>query len=148
MNAKEWYKQQLEMPEWKAKRRTIYARDGHACVDCGEDGVTIHCHHLHYVAGKLPWEYHSDYLVTVCKECHDKRHRSKLITFASEEEVESWYIFAQLEAEMIEEELAKRDERIRWLEDRGAEFDSENRYWGFIDRQGRPRFYDEDGNPL
>ncbi len=148
MNGKEWYKQQLETLDWKAKRRKIYARDGYACVDCGEDGVTVHCHHLHYVAGKRPWEYHSDYLVTVCKHCHEKRHGSKIIKFASEKDAELWHIFAELEAKMIAEELAKRDGRIRWLEDRGATFDTENRYWAFVDRKGRSRFYDEDGNPL
>ncbi len=148
MNGKEWYKQQLEKAEWKAKRREIYLRDGYACTDCGEDGVTVHCHHLHYVANKLPWDYHSDFLVTVCKDCHENRHRSKIIKFANEEDADVWYMFAQLEAKMIEEELAKRDGRIRWLEDRWATFDSENRYWGFVDGKGRSRFYDEDGNEL
>lgn len=148
MNGKEWYKQQLEKPEWKAKRQEVYARDEYACVDCGEDGGTVNCHHLHYVAGKLPWEYHTDYLVTVCSECHNKRHQSKIIKFASEEDADLWYFFAQFEAEMMKEELATRDERIRRLVERGATFDSENRYWGFVDRKGKSRFYDEDGNPL
>jgi hypothetical protein len=148
VNGKDWYKQQLQLPEWKAKRREIFSRDAYACVDCSEDGVTVHCHHLHYIAGKRPWEYHSDYLVTVCKGCHDKRHRSKIIKFESETDAELWYIFADCEAELIEEELKKRDERIMWLENRGAIFDVENRYWGFVDQKDRSRFYDEDGNPL
>lgn len=148
MDGKEWYKQMLNTPEWDAKRREVYARDNYSCVDCSEDGITIYCHHLHYVSGKPPWAYHSDYLVTVCKDCHEKRHRSKIIKYSSEEEAELHYIVAQLEAEMIEEELGKRDDRIKWLEDRGATFDSENRYWGFVDKKGRSRFFDEDGNRL
>ena len=51
-------------------------------------------------------------------------------------------------ARMLEEELAKREDRIRWLEDREATFDSENRYFGFVDRRGKSRFYDEDGNTI
>ena len=44
-------------PEWKDKRSEIYARNDYRCVDCSKIGVTIHCHHIHYVKGMKPWEY-------------------------------------------------------------------------------------------
>ncbi|WP_437193929.1 hypothetical protein [Planctomicrobium sp. SH527] len=41
MDGKEWYKQQLQTPEWKAKRAEVYARDGYgngrpAMSDCDD----------------------------------------------------------------------------------------------------------------
>lgn len=148
MDGKEWYKQQLQTTEWKAKRAEVYARDGYACVDCGEDAVTIDCHHLHYVKGKPPWDYPTGDLVTVCRDCHEERHKVSIMKFASHADAEMWYAISALEAAMLEEHLANIDNRIKWLEDRGATFDSENRYWGFVDRKGKSRFFDEDGNPL
>lgn len=34
----------------------------------------LNVHHKYYVTGLKPWEYEDDALVTLCKECHQKRH--------------------------------------------------------------------------
>src|SRR4051794_38338750 len=49
MDTKAWYQRMLKTSEWKAKRKEIYERDGHTCVDCGSHRGVIHCHHLYYV---------------------------------------------------------------------------------------------------
>ena len=35
---------------------------------------TLNIHHEYYLLGKKPWEYSNDALVTLCSECHQKRH--------------------------------------------------------------------------
>lgn len=37
------------------------------------DGLNVH--HEFYIDGNKPWEYHDDALVTLCEECHKKRHQ-------------------------------------------------------------------------
>lgn len=34
----------------------------------------LNIHHEYYLLGKKPWEYSNDALVTLCSECHQKRH--------------------------------------------------------------------------
>jgi hypothetical protein len=148
MDGKAWYKKQLETPEWKAKRSEIYRRDNYSCVDCGSRGVTINCHHNHYVRGKKPWEYPSYALETVCDMCHERRHKTKILVHVTHDDAEMWYLFADLEAAILEEELRARRERIRRLEDQDAVWNSEGRFYCLFDEGGRERFFDEDGNDL
>jgi hypothetical protein len=153
MDGKEWYQAMLRRPEWLVKRREIYERDDHRCVDCGRPrgtgvGLTIECHHTYYVSGKKPWEYPAEALVTVCGGCHDKRHKTRIMVHASQRDAEMWLLFTELEAAMLEEELKRRDERIDRLERKGAVWESEGRYYGLVDKKGRERFFDEDGNEM
>jgi hypothetical protein len=148
MNGKEWYSQQLSKPEWKAKRKQIYNRDSYSCVDCRKRGVTINCHHNHYVTGKMPWDYPDYALETVCNDCHQKRHKTFILTHASHEDAEMWYLFADLEAAMLEEELKERRERIGRLEDQGTVWDHGARSYSIVDDRGRHCFFDEDGNEM
>lgn len=146
---RDWYKEQLSKPEWMEFRQQVYARDEYACVDCGEDGVRLHCHHEYYVRGKLPWEYPLHALATVCDDCHDKRHKHfSKIPHATQEDADMWVLFSEVERHMLEDHLKERDARIRWLEDRGAVWENEGRFWGFVDKKGRDRFFDEDGNSM
>lgn len=41
------------------------------------DGLNVH--HKYYVRGKKPWEYDDDALVTLCADCHKKRHAAEQI---------------------------------------------------------------------
>ena len=41
------------------------------------DGLNVH--HKYYVRGKKPWEYYDDALVTLCADCHKKRHTEEQI---------------------------------------------------------------------
>lgn len=68
------YDEQLRRPEWKAKRIHIIKRDRFRCVDCGAKDVKFHVHHIEYIDGRLAWDYHDSYLVTLCEPCHDRRH--------------------------------------------------------------------------
>ena len=39
----------------------------------------LNVHHSYYIRGKKPWEYPDDALVTLCEDCHKKRHTSARI---------------------------------------------------------------------
>jgi len=60
---------------WQRKRLEIMERDGWTCRSCGAkgEGVTLNVHHAYYEAGKKPWEYPNDAMVTWCEDCHKKR---------------------------------------------------------------------------
>jgi hypothetical protein len=148
MNGKDWYQQQLQTPQWKEKRREIYKRDSFSCVDCGQTGVTMECHHNHYVRGKEPWNYPAYALVTVYGDCHEKRHKARILKHDSHEDAEMWYLFADLEAAILEENLALRSKRIERLERKGAVWEQNGRFYGLVDKKGRERFFDEDGNEM
>jgi hypothetical protein len=64
------YREKLLDPRWQRVRLRVFARDGWACVACGETTRTLHVHHLQYEAGQEPWEAHPDTLATLCALCH------------------------------------------------------------------------------
>jgi hypothetical protein len=39
----------------------------------------LQVHHRYYIKGRLPWEYKSDALQTLCAECHQKLHNAERI---------------------------------------------------------------------
>lgn len=39
----------------------------------------LNIHHKYYIRGKEPWEYTNDALVTLCEDCHKKRHQTTSI---------------------------------------------------------------------
>jgi hypothetical protein len=61
-------------PRWQKKRLKFMERDGWACCSCGAQDRVLNVHHISYEAGKAPWEYPEETLVTWCEECHKKRH--------------------------------------------------------------------------
>lgn len=64
------YCEKLLDPRWQRVRLRVFARDGWACVTCGEMTRTLHVHHLRYEAGREPWESPPDALATLCHLCH------------------------------------------------------------------------------
>ncbi len=61
----------LKSDAWKKKRYVVLKRDNWRCVFCG--GRATQVHHKKYAKyniGKEPIEW----LVSVCKSCHDKQH--------------------------------------------------------------------------
>jgi 5-methylcytosine-specific restriction endonuclease McrA len=61
----------LKSEAWKRKRYVVLKRDNWRCVYCG--GRATQVHHKRYAKyniGKEPIEW----LVSVCKSCHDKQH--------------------------------------------------------------------------
>lgn len=60
--------------EWQFKRFKILYRDNFKCVDCGLLSKKLHVHHLYYIKNQLPWEIEDKGLVSLCRNCHTKRH--------------------------------------------------------------------------
>jgi len=62
----------LKSEAWKRKRYVVLKRDNWRCVFCG--GKATQVHHKRYAKyniGKEPIEW----LVSVCKKCHDAQHQ-------------------------------------------------------------------------
>ena len=36
----------------------------------------LNVHHTYYIEGRKPWEYDNETLVTLCEDCHKKRHET------------------------------------------------------------------------
>ena len=74
------YQKLLATPQWQEKRKKILQRDGHRCRNCGS-GNLLQAHHRQYhflnalAQFKDPWDYNDKYLVTLCRECHQKGHQ-------------------------------------------------------------------------
>ena len=74
------YELLLERPEWKAYRLAVLAERGEKCEWCGSN-KNLQVHHkfyLKYPNGKhiLPWQYKTDALLVLCKDCHTKAHKN------------------------------------------------------------------------
>jgi 5-methylcytosine-specific restriction endonuclease McrA len=70
---REYYRNDyLKSEAWQRKRYVVLKRDNWRCVFCG--GKATQVHHKRYAKyniGKEPIEW----LVSVCKSCHDKQHQ-------------------------------------------------------------------------
>ena len=74
---KDTYATLLKHPLWQKRRLEIMQRDNFTCQLCGRginDGTPLNVHHKKYIYGKLPWEYEDSSLVTLCENCHKKKH--------------------------------------------------------------------------
>jgi hypothetical protein len=71
-NRRDYYRDvYLKSDAWKRKRYVVLKRDNYRCVYCGARATQVH--HKKYAPkniGKEPIEW----LVSVCKSCHDKLH--------------------------------------------------------------------------
>ncbi len=66
-------------PNWKRRRLDILRRDSYQCVNCNSvDKLQVHHRQYHFSKGenkfRLPWEYPSHLMVTLCEKCHSKGH--------------------------------------------------------------------------
>lgn len=65
------YKKLFLDPRWQKLRLEILDRDKFTCQRCLSTDKTLHVHHQYYLNdGRLPWEYHSSLLITLCADCH------------------------------------------------------------------------------
>ena len=64
------YATKLKDPRWQKKRLEILERDGWACQLCGDTESTLMVHHRQYMPGRDPWDCPSEFLITLCEECH------------------------------------------------------------------------------
>lgn len=61
----------LKSEEWKRKRYVVLKRDNWQCVYCGGRATQVHhTKYAKYNIGREPIEW----LVSVCKDCHDRQH--------------------------------------------------------------------------
>ncbi len=71
-NRRDYYRNvYLKSEAWQRKRYVVLKRDNWLCVYCGAKATQVH--HLRYAKyniGKEP----IDWLVSVCKSCHDDLH--------------------------------------------------------------------------
>lgn len=65
------YSKKLRDPRWQKMRLQILERDEFTCTSCYNSEDTLHVHHRYYEAGKDPWEYPAEALVTLCENCHE-----------------------------------------------------------------------------
>ena len=71
---KKTYSELLKDPRWQKKRLEIMNRDDFTCRKCQSKEKTLHVHHVAYLAGNDPWDYHDNFYLTLCHECHETEH--------------------------------------------------------------------------
>lgn len=69
------YSEKLRDPRWQKKRLEIMQRDNFTCRWCCDTKKTLNVHHLKYSGN--PWEADTEYLITVCEECHQDDHNNR-----------------------------------------------------------------------
>lgn len=69
------YNDKLKDPRWKKRRLEILKRDHFICQRCGHKSKQNEVHHVVYEFGFEPWEYKDEYLITLCRMCHEKETR-------------------------------------------------------------------------
>lgn len=67
------YAEKLKDPRWQKARLAVLERANWKCENCQTDAVELHVHHLAYLKKKEPWEYPLDYLMALCRACHEQR---------------------------------------------------------------------------
>lgn len=70
---REYYRNDyLKSEAWKRKRYVVLKRDNWRCVYCGDRATQVHhTKYAKYNIGREPIEW----LVSVCKTCHDREHK-------------------------------------------------------------------------
>lgn len=76
MKDKITYIEQLRTSAWLRKKYEIMERDNFVCSNCLKDNFEsqLEVHHIAYIKNKTAWEYPEYFLVTLCRECHQKEH--------------------------------------------------------------------------
>lgn len=69
---REYYRNDyLKSEAWQRKRYVVLKRDGWRCVYCGAKATQVHHKkYAKYNIGKEPIEW----LVSICRSCHEKQH--------------------------------------------------------------------------
>lgn len=71
MKEKNNYYELLKHPQWQKKRLKILERDNWTCQFCEETEKELQIHHKHYEYNKNPWDYEDEFLIKLCKSCHE-----------------------------------------------------------------------------
>lgn len=70
------YSEQLKDSRWLAFREKVFRVRGRKCEHCGST-VYLQVHHPRYINGRKAWEYSTNEVVVLCRECHKKEHNIK-----------------------------------------------------------------------
>lgn len=65
-------------PKWISLKQTVLQRDKNSCQKCGKTKTELHVHHLIYEKDKFIWEIDLEYLITLCRNCHELIHNRKI----------------------------------------------------------------------
>ena len=68
------YSEKLKDPRWQKKRLEIFDRDEWCCKKCFDGSSTLCVHHFRYIPGVEPWDYPSEFLITLCEKCHAEEY--------------------------------------------------------------------------
>ena len=71
-------KEQRFLPKYITWRSLVFERDGYTCQECGKVGVTLNAHHKKHYAYFPKLRFDVDNGVTLCKNCHKKRHKVRV----------------------------------------------------------------------
>lgn len=85
----DYYKEELQDPNWKLLAHNIRKRDNYTCQLCGTKEGVMDVHHIRYISGKKAWEVDSEHLVTLCHTCHMHLHEEQ--NFAQLKEGDYFY---------------------------------------------------------
>jgi hypothetical protein len=78
------YADRLKDPRWQKKRLKVFERDDWTCRECGRQDRTLNVHHKFYIRGLWnPWEYSSEWLETLCSDCHERREAATVLIHKS-----------------------------------------------------------------
>lgn len=87
------YEEQLQTPEWAAKRREIIERDLGMCQRC-MSSRELQVHHKRYRPGRMAWEYYGTWenfdLITLCRKCHCAEHGIEYVSHESKKLSSQW----------------------------------------------------------
>lgn len=62
---------------WKRRCFEIFEKANWRCQYCCRADKKLHVHHVHYIKGRMLWEYDDNYLMALCYECHQEKHEAE-----------------------------------------------------------------------
>jgi hypothetical protein len=78
MLRREEYRQDFLSDECRTVRDLILERDNHTCRHCHSSSIALEVYPNYYY-GKMPLDTPHEYLITLCKKCHDKAHKGRRV---------------------------------------------------------------------
>ncbi len=91
-NMKEYAKHFYSSKAWKTIRENVKKRDRYLCVDCFKAGRYVPAEEVHHIVEITPENINDPSitlneknLVSLCKECHKKRHGSRQRRYITDE---------------------------------------------------------------
>lgn len=78
--AKTFHSDYYQDVRWQRKRLEILERDQFTCQKCQASGNDmLHVHHRHYLTTRMPWDYPSELLISLCSKCHKQEEDTREI---------------------------------------------------------------------